>query len=189
MGPRLQLYLKTFLVSSVLFGLGLGLLLLVFKPFELSFGGLLLIGLIYGAAMSLVLDSLHILMCPDSKTRKGLSVDQHRILRLPVPMERAFELCRAALEANKWCIVVRADKDAGVLRARRKFTWRSWGDVITLTLHPESADQTRVDIRSCPRVRTTLVDYGSNWRNTEALSNWPQEHGAVPAIAGGPRGD
>jgi hypothetical protein len=60
------------------------------------------------------------------------------------------------------------DQDDGMLTARTGFSGASWGERITVRVSPNGAGTT-VTVRSVPRFPLTLIDFGANRRNVEAI--------------------
>ena len=65
--------------------------------------------------------------------------------------------------------------DANKVRLSFPWTWRSWGEKLTIQIEDES----RVLIRSRSKVWTTLIDWGKNRANV----NWAWHH-LQTALAG-----
>jgi hypothetical protein len=181
--PRSQLYLRVFLCTSLPFGLfeGVRAFFAAKDPGEIVFHGLFG-GVLFGTLMSVALTPLHLYRIPMPHTREALSVVQRRILRSPLSFAETFDSCRAAIEGLGRIVLLEADRRAGILRARKRMTWRSWGDRLSILVRSEAAGQAIVEIKSQPRARTTVVDYGSNWKNVEAISHYLQERGSEPAL-------
>jgi hypothetical protein len=59
----------------------------------------------------------------------------------------------------------------GPLRARTGTTWASWGENVTVELHPAlDGRSTEVVLQSRPVMRATLVDYGKGRSNVNHLA-------------------
>lgn len=57
-----------------------------------------------------------------------------------------------------------------VIIARTKLAFETFGEKITFKLDTSSKDFVGINIDSCPVVRSTLMDYGHNFKNIEYLS-------------------
>jgi hypothetical protein len=95
-------------------------------------------------------------------------VDARETVAVPLPPDAALERCRAALDQLR-VRTVRTDPASAMVRGRVPMTWATWGERIECRVHP--AEQgSRVEIRSRPVLRTTLVDFGRNRENVERVS-------------------
>ena len=127
-------------------------------------------GLFFGLTMAIALTSLR----RWSMKRRGMdpattdsAVDVRESVMLPLPPDQALEHCRTALEAARFASV-RIDPASRVVHARAKVTWASFGETIECSAHPADGGS-RVEIRSRPVVRTTIVDYGKNRENVQRI--------------------
>lgn len=156
-GRAVLLYLTVLVAAGVPFGLVAGLL----------FGWLrgLIEGLVFGLLFSAGIGTMA-LHAQRSSNRRQAPRQSGRLHLLGTVDElrgHALEVLRA-LPARK----VHVDEPNRVT-GRTGTTWRSWGELLSIELEPAAAG-TSVVVRSRPRVRTTLVDYGKGRRNVEALT-------------------
>ncbi|OAA23230.1 hypothetical protein UG55_103918 [Frankia sp. EI5c] len=130
----------------------------------------LIMGLSFGALMAATVGTLTL------RGHRGLggalSPRVCEVLQVPaesvVIRRRALDALRA-LQAEIVAVDVSDSVDVpDSVVGRTRVSWRSWGERITVELRPVESI-TRVTIRSRPRVRTTLVDYGRGRRNVEYL--------------------
>lgn len=98
----------------------------------------------------------------------SFNVHQQRHLPLHLPYERAFELCCESIEYLGGRIKT-ADRAHRKIEAQTGWTFRTFGCVISYDLKPIGERLTEIRISSRPKVPTTLVDYGENLENVEAL--------------------
>ncbi|CUU56109.1 hypothetical protein Ga0074812_106364 [Parafrankia irregularis] len=151
-----RLYLKLLFGMGLPFGLLAGL-----ESGEVQVG--LVAGLFFGVFMSIVFGSITLYRY------RGLGSDfSPRVTSVVrVPADSAV-VHRRVLEILP-VLPARVVADDGVhVVARTRANMQSWGERITVDVHP-SADDTEVTIRSVPRLRCTLVDYGRGRRNVDAL--------------------
>lgn len=73
-----------------------------------------------------------------------------------------------ALEAVRSLQVTRVTEDDGVVTGHTRVSWRSWGEVVTVQVRAAGGGSD-VRVGSRPRLRTTLVDYGTARRNVETV--------------------
>ncbi|HEV2068180.1 MAG TPA: hypothetical protein VGR26_00130 [Acidimicrobiales bacterium] len=96
-------------------------------------------------------------------------VDAERTAALAVPLERAFDCVLAAVSMIPRSRITRADREMGVVEARVRMTWRSWGERILIELQPTGSSGTSVVVRSVPVLGLTIADYGKNRENVDAV--------------------
>ncbi|EFC86519.1 hypothetical protein FrEUN1fDRAFT_0414 [Parafrankia sp. EUN1f] len=151
-----RLYLKLMFLTGLPFGLFTGL-----ASGQVQVG--LVAGLFFGLAMSAVLGSITLY------GHRGLGGDFSprvtSVVRVPADSAVIHRRVLEVLPALRARVV--AD-DSGHVVARTRVDMRTWGERITVDLRP-STDGTEVTVRSVPRVRWTLIDYGRGRRNVEAL--------------------
>ncbi len=51
-------------------------------------------------------------------------------------------------------------------------TWKSFGEAISISIQNVSPETVSIRIKSEPAVKTTLVDYGKNYQNVEAIIDY-----------------
>lgn len=81
----------------------------------------------------------------------------------------AFDRAAAAVTAAG-ASITESSKEEGTLRARMPGDRRSMGENIEVTVRPGDAEHCDVSIRSSPRMRTTLVDWGKGQENVDRIS-------------------
>ncbi|MDO9379429.1 MAG: hypothetical protein Q7T56_11320 [Nocardioidaceae bacterium] len=166
MTPRATLALKVFALMGLPFGVFMGLYLAIStdgRDSALTAGvvGGLASGLFFGLFMAVfvtVVDQMR-------RTRTGAPLaggtrPSHR-MRVAIPVHDVVLQARNVL----WHLAgshAQEDPAAGTLTVTTRPSWWSWGDVVTVTLQAEGQGSTLVQVASRPRLRTTLVDYGSN---------------------------
>lgn len=48
-------------------------------------------------------------------------------------------------------------------------SWKSFGELVEVSVKPNGGNKTLIEITSKPSLPTTMVDYGKNQENVEAL--------------------
>jgi hypothetical protein len=81
------------------------------------------------------------------------------------PMEQSERCVRKAAEEMHWVLVSRADSR---LEFRVPMSWKSWGEIVTVTLEPA-----RLLVYSRSRLRTQCFDWGKNRENCLRLLRHP----------------
>ncbi|WP_369131977.1 hypothetical protein [Modestobacter sp. I12A-02662] len=175
----LKLYGTLLAVTAVPFGLFLGLPLAgLFALAGIGAGAVegLLTGLgggvVFGVLMALVLGTAQLFGVRGVPRGRSLSPRQER--RVPVPggpglPDRVVSALRS-LPAD----VTAADVATGRFVARRRASWKSWGEEVVVQLTGDPAHPTAT-VSSRPVLGTTLVDAGRGHRNVEHV---------VPALGG-----
>lgn len=64
--------------------------------------------------------------------------------------------------------LVSQDDAAHVMEVKTGISLRSWGEKLRIELAPEGSG-TRVSVSSASRLKTTLIDYGKNNENVNAI--------------------
>lgn len=96
-------------------------------------------------------------------------VSARQTAAVALSLEHAFDRVHEAVLALPRSRITRADRDIGVIEARARMTWRSWGERIVIHFRPTGADSTSIDVRSTPLVSLTIADYGKNQENVDAV--------------------
>ena len=174
---KMKRYLRTIGITSLLFGVPITFLL------GLRFGanGVLagfLEAIAWAIFMAIALVPLDLWM-----TRKlpndALRPNQSREVEVIAACNEVFELIKSSVAGLRFMKSYTAVMEDGVIYGRTKLSWTSIGEDIVIAVNPLNATRTRVKITSRPRLRYTLLDYGKNYRNIEAISN------AIKASFGG----
>ena len=178
MGWRFHLLLRPFL-TGIVFGLFITILMLsiyrsFFKSLILSLG----IGLIFGLVL-LFANLIHIKMIERKYGRSAELLKSHhtRELELPVPYDKAFDLCINAVKSLKKCEIQESNRHLGRIVAIKPskvpLDWIYNRDLITIELRRIDDGKTNVKISSrlFPQPPSEYyVDYGSNLENVEKIS-------------------
>ena len=167
----LRLYLKIFFWTSIPFGVFMGARFGVGDP-DRSLSRIVTLGALvgagFGAMMSFILGTLAFRSA--RKLGPGvLAVHQFRAVQ--VRGDRADVLRRVAEAVSAFPRVrsVRTDAVSGRVEARTGWSWKSFGENITARLEQLSPEIHCVIVESRPRLSTTLVDYGVNAENADAI--------------------
>ncbi len=154
----LRVYLVILVCAGVPFGVVFGLL-----SASSSIG--LASGALFGFFMSAILGTVAVV---GHRGRGGtFSPRQELTVRLEADVDRVRELALGALQELP-AHGVRVDGPSRV-ESRTRMSWRSWGEELTVELHPVGS-ATDVVIRSRPNVSMTVVDYGKGRENVEAIA-------------------
>jgi hypothetical protein len=108
----------------------------------------------------------------------GLPVSQVQEVELDGSPDRVLTACAEALRTLPKTRVAEVNPKAQTIRAKRGLTWRSWGDEIRVDVQGIERGTSIIRVSSRPRLRTTLVDWGSNLRNVMAIRDCLMARGA-----------
>jgi hypothetical protein len=172
MKEYLKLLLKVFVAETIVFGILVGIFLLI-QDFPMSTALIngLLMGSAFGLVMSFIGSSLHfraVKKTVPKVSEEALSVKQTRRIYLGVPYEEAFDLCLDSLQVINRCKIQQEERPQGKIVA---WTEKSWGqkDIITFDLSKDYGDRVQIVVSSKPSLSTTLIDFGRNLRHIEAI--------------------
>ena len=70
---------------------------------------------------------------------------------------------------NERISIITSDISTYTIKARKSVTFWSWGDDVTIKLHPRSSQKTIIHIEAHPAFGTTLVGWGHQERMTISL--------------------
>lgn len=168
MKPLTKLYLKTFLLTGIPFGLMMiGFDLINGDGFSLS--KFLFMTFFFGVAMSLFLVSFHRYRLKKNgvqeATDENLGVSQTRILMSKITKAELAKKIKADPIIGKFKMT--EIEDAILLKTR--MTWKSWGEDIQILQKPFGDSEFEYQITSSPRMKTTIVDYGKNTENLNRI--------------------
>ena len=148
------------------------------QPAHGAIGGVavgLLAAVLVGAAMAAVAVPLHFSMTDDPNVR------HQRRLVINASQAEARRMCIGAIRSVPNACVPHDMSEESRIAAKTGTTWRSWGDSITCDISANKTHEQTVVVRSRPRLRTTVVDYGSNLDNVERVVSYLRGLGAILA--------
>lgn len=170
MNPIAKLYLKTFLLTGLPFGL-------LTQGFDLVGGGefslwkFLFMTFFFGLTMSLILVSFHRYRLKKSGiqelTNQNVGVNQTRIVKSTLTKA---ELIQKLENDPVFGNINRKETETGIF-FNTAMTWKSWGEKIEIRLKPHQEIGFEYHISSKPKLKTTLVDYGKNLENVDWIEN------------------
>lgn len=161
----MTLYLKLFAATGIPFGIIMGV---IHNPFTgLWAGGM------FGAIMALVLGSLQHMTGGDRGTPK---VRQESVLLFDAEKNLLFSRCLDALGSLHKCKVTEEDGQAFRIMAETGTTWKSFGETITIVVREDGPVKAQAIIKSEPKVKTTLVDYGKNRENVDKITAYLERY-------------
>lgn len=174
---------RLFLATSLPMGLLTGLLLLLWMgPLESLLLGVLA-ALLFGLMMTAVLSvSQAVAGTQGGKVDANLDVRQTRTFPVLGSKDEVVQHTKAAFELLGVRSFDILDANAGVLAGHTAFSVKSFGERLHAVIKP-GREVCEVTITSEPRLSTTLVDYGKNLQNIEAIQRHLHTEGdALPTV-------
>ena len=178
MGRYLLRVMRAMLVSSLGFGGGIGLLVMIFvltsrsEPNAFRYG--LTSGLLFGAifatftlAVLLPLDlSAHVFLSK-GRYRQIWELEQSRELEVGGTAKQILHASRQALLVVPYVTRVSDDLENMISRAVTGTSWRSGGEEMEVEINPLAEQRWRIKVSSRPKSKNVLFDYGKNFENVE----------------------
>lgn len=170
MKPTTKLYVKTFLLTGLPFGLiVLGFDLAISN--SINIGKYLFLVFCFGTVMSLILINLQMHWLKKSGvqkiTAKNSGVNQ------TVEIKSDFNTTELIKKLKSDPIIGKmkfTEIENGVL-LNTGITWKSWGEEIKISLKNHTEAYFTYQISSTPKLKTTLFDYGKNLENINQIKN------------------
>jgi hypothetical protein len=166
---RIKRYIKIFAKSFVIFAI----LVLFVNGFSRGIVFSVILA-IFQSFIWVLITAIFLIPIDYSRTRKlpieALNVRQKRYIQVQGNIEDVFFKVQDFLKTLKNIKKVTASREKLVISARTKLAFETFGEKITLKLDTSSKDFVGIYIDSCPVVRSTLMDYGHNFKNIEYLS-------------------
>jgi len=170
--------LKIFLTSGISFGTFMGILFSSLYGIDAGLRGGLISGIVFGFFMFIILGFLHsraVRQISGSTSAESLDTFHVRNIKLPLPFERAFDLCIESLGLIRRCRVREQDRSRGKIIATSSVNWKTWGDTMTFDISGTGNEETDVRVSSRPTSWSTIVDYGKNLENVERIVSFLQK--------------
>ena len=170
--------LKIFLANGIPFGAFMAILFTFLYGIDAGLSGGLMSGLVFGFLMFIILGFLHtraVRKISGVTSRELMSTFQTRNIKLPLPFERAYDLCIESLVMIRKCKVREQDRSSGKIIANSSINWKTWGDTISFDLTGTGSEETEVSVSSRPTSWSTIVDYGKNLENVEKIVSFLQK--------------
>jgi len=133
-----------------------------------------LIGFVGGTIGGLIVQTIseiRIKKFSRNKAPADFSVQQNRDFTLLLNYRTAFELCIYCILSLKAASIEFENEEAGIVVAKTKWNFHSFGTSITFQIQQLSENLMEVKILTHPKVRTTIVDYGESLKVIEEISH------------------
>lgn len=170
MKPITKLYLKTFLLTGIPYGL-------IMLGFDLADGDgfrlwkYLFMTFFFGITMSLILVSFHRYRLKKNGiqeiTDENVGINQSKSLKTELNKTDLINKLKTDPIIGKMKMV---EIENGVL-LKSGMTWKSWGEEVKIILKTDNKTVFEYQISSSPKLKTTLVDYGKNLENINRIEN------------------
>jgi hypothetical protein len=169
MKPITKLYLRAFLLTSILYGL-------LTIAFDLANGNgfrlwkFLFLTFCFGC-MSLLLVSFHTFRLKKNgvqeMTYQNLGVSQKKNLKSELNKSELIKKLKSDPVIGKMKM---QEIENGII-LKTGMTWLSWGEEISIILQTKGESDFNYKISSRPKLKMTLVDFGKNLENVNRLEN------------------
>ncbi len=157
---HVEVFLITALAFAIFQNLSNGIISTSFSMFKT-----VLFSILFGTAMSFTLIRLHIQelykMGIKNPTESHLRVRQKKNINTTI----SPQLLQDELKSNSNYSNIQYDQEENRLRVQTVGTWRSFGENISIHLKDERASMYEYELVSRPRWKSTLIDYGKNYKN------------------------
>ena len=159
-------YASIFFKSGLFFGLGMGV---VYSFENQNFISSAVAGVIAGILFGLLI-AVFSYLADKKLQKKGVlftesGVNQCRELTLQNPGFDLLKIFKEAISSVKKCKIVK--EEGSFITAKTGFSWKSFGEVITISSKSMSDTEVVIKISSRPSLKTTIVDYSKNLENVE----------------------
>ncbi len=170
MKPLTKLYLKTFLLTGIPYGLiMIGFDLLDGDGFKLW--KFLSLTFFFGITMSLILVFFHKYRLKKNEiqelTDENLGVSQTKEIKTNLGRTELINKLKTDPIIGK----MKMTETENEITLKTGITWKSWGEEIKIILKSKTDSDFDYQISSSPKLRTTIVDYGKNLQNLKRLEN------------------
>ncbi len=109
------------------------------------------------------------------------SADTQQTLQLEVDrsINDLFPICKASLCSVNRCKLKSASQEDRIIHGTIGISWKSFGELVYLSLKSAGENKTVIEIKSKPKIPTTLVDYGKNKENVERIAAFIRKEAGI----------
>ncbi len=159
---------------------------LIYMLQSVLMGGKFTIGkLLFGAIMGAIVGFVT-LWWSESRAKKITGsadeeiyqVRQKRNITILLNFDRAFEVCKEAVNSLNPAKIKEENAEKGIIKFRTRLKWDTFGHIITVSLKSINENLTEVEISTRPIPRTVLVGSGYSWKYVEEICNYLKEKDA-----------
>ncbi|MEP6647723.1 MAG: hypothetical protein ABJC12_11600 [Saprospiraceae bacterium] len=168
MNPKLQQYLKVFLITGVSFG-ALMLLFDILNGEGLRFWSSIFRFVFFGLCMSLTFVTIQIANLKKAGVQKISSDDfkiiQKRVVQSDISKDELISKLREDPSFKKMGLTEIGNQ----ILLKSKTTFSSWGEEILINISSGQNGMNEFDIISKPKIKTNIMDTGINYLNVRNL--------------------
>ncbi|WP_022850115.1 hypothetical protein [Limisalsivibrio acetivorans] len=174
-------FIKIFLISASVFAAVMSYFYIEDYGKERGLAAGASAGIMFGFIMAASLTAIsHFTTRKAGNPKAASKVRQNVFITIPLPFNEAYRLVMDSLDALGKYKIEHSDEEQGGIKLKTGTTWRSWGEeMVVLAKKTDNENETRVNILSGPNVKTTMVDFGKNYRNVEAVISKIEETAPV----------
>lgn len=104
---------------------------------------------------------------------------QRRIITVLLDYNKAFELCRQAVDSLNPAQIKVENISDGILKFRTPYNWHTFGHNVTINLKKLNENLTEIEIFTVPIPRTALISSGYSWKVVEDFCNFVKAEDAA----------
>lgn len=161
----MTLFLKLFFLTAVPFGFFTGLYAGThYEPFDA-----VIAGVIFGLFMSLILGTLHQIVTRKLEDSPLTQPAQTLAIDMNISANEAFDKSLKVL-GQFGAKLTRQDRAQGCLEACTGISWKSFGETISIVISERNSGRSHIEIKSWPKLKTTIIDYGKGRGNVQRIA-------------------
>ncbi len=166
-GNRIKKFFILFIVSTISATLAFGILVSIRTTIIHG----LKIGIVFGILLGF--STVFVFLILDLIARKTIphsaDICQSRLIISQGQCNDVIEKCFAALKNIGFVKKLQYNEAQKQIVATTKMSWASFGEEMTIRCDQETSTTVKVTIISKPLVKTTMIDYGKNFKNVETF--------------------
>lgn len=167
--------LKTYIRVFSKLGFFIGALSGLLMSFRIGLLNGVLFGIMCGISSSVAVAIIYLSKNYFSSNKlppDALNVYQSSNVDVKGEAEQVFRTCMEILRGCKFIGKIKTqqhDEKELLISARTKWSWESFGENIELQFQPLQSEVTRIHITSRPLMKTTVFDFGRNFKNLQKI--------------------
>lgn len=168
---------KSLIVSSIVVGGAIGVMVALRHGLRNGLTAAAFTALGWGGLMAITMGFLQLIL-----TRKLTSEQSHPEqsceFEVSGSVSAVMELLVKSLSELRFVHNISVNETDGVISARTRGSFVSFGEQISIKVTGVGKDQVSIKLSSAPAIRFTVLDYGKNHRNIEAIRRMMRSLGA-----------
>jgi hypothetical protein len=101
-----------------------------------------------------------------------MAISRSQTTQVALPLDAAWERCLDAAGALPRASLKDADEESHTITLKVPISFKSWGERVTIQLHPAGPSATGVEVTSTASFPLTMADYGKNAQNVQHIVDW-----------------